>query len=227
MTSAPDSNLVGRIGSEFKDEIINLWKTKDSADFEYFVKADSESWLNGMWADDSPFRQLLDKVDLTRTAEIACGFGRHSSKIVDRCKELYLIDTSIDGLNVARERLSSYPHVKFVLSEDGVSLPGIDDASLTTVFSYDAMVHFEPLTMACYMAECGRTLQKGGMACLHHSNYAGNPTGRIDKVPGWRNYMTLDLLSHFASRCGLAVVESVVIDWSFEASDRLTLLLRE
>lgn len=226
MASDP-KNSAGRIGSDFKDDIINLWKTKESPDFEYFVQADSESWLNGMWIDGSPFRKLFDKMELTRTAEIACGFGRHSSKIVDRCEELYLIDTSVDGLNVARERFSSHPHVKFILSEDGVSLPGIDDGSLTAVFSYDAMVHFEPLTMASYIAECGRTLKTGGMACLHHSNYSGNPTGRIDKVPGWRNYMTLDLLSHFASRSSLFVAEPIVIDWSFEGSDRITLLVRQ
>lgn len=208
----------------FRNEIIDLWKTKESADFIYFTKGESEGWVASFWEPTSIFVRLFNELNTTRCAEIACGFGRHSAQIVNRCQELYLIDTSIDAIAVAKERFKAHPHVKVLLSEDGLSLPAVPNHHLTAVFSYDAMVHFEPLTVAAYLAEINRTLATHGRALLHHSNYAGNPTGKFSDAIGGRNYMTLDLFAHFCSRNGLKILYQHVLDWSFEKSDALTLV---
>jgi hypothetical protein len=89
----------------------------------------------------------------------------------------------------------------------------IDDASVTAVFSYDAMVHFEPITVASNLAEIGRELVPGGRSVLHHSKFSGNPTGIFTSSPSWRNYMTTDLFAHFASRAGLAVLNYQTFQW--------------
>lgn len=219
-----DEPKVANIGVAYRDEIINLWKTKESADFIYYTKGETEDWLKPFWASDSIFLNLFSRLDTTRCAEIASGFGRHSAQIVTLCQELYLVDTSVDAVAYAQNRFKSHPHVKVILSQDGTSMPGIPNEHLTSIFSYDAMVHFEPLTIVCYLAEINRTLKRGGMALLHHSNYSGNPMGKISTVIGARNYMSQDLFAHFCSRNGLRIVDQHLLDWSFPKSDALTLV---
>ncbi len=223
MTTLTNDKLK-EVGVTFRNEIIDLWKTKDSADFIYFTKGETDAWLTKFWNPDSIFLKLFNTLNTTHCAEIACGFGRHSAKIFQRCASLHLIDTSIDALAIAKERFKLHPQVKIVLSEDGTSMPGIADHSLTSIFSYDAMVHFEPLTMICYLAEISRTLVPGGKALLHHSNYSGNPTGKISTVMGARNYMSKDLFAHLCSRSGLRIIDQHILDWSFAQSDALSLL---
>lgn len=213
-----------KVGENFRKEIIDLWKTKDSADYIYYTKGETEDWLKPFWAADSVFLKFFNTLDIRSCAEIACGFGRHAAQIFQRTQTLYLVDTSIDALGFARERFKQYPHVKIILSEDGLSMPSIPDHSLTAVFSYDAMVHFEPLTMVHYLAEINRTLMPGGRALLHHSNFTGNPIGTIANVTGARNFMSKELFAHFCSRNGLKVIAQQILDWSFPQSDALTLI---
>lgn len=217
-------NRLKNIGSTFRDEIIDLWKTKESQDYIYFTKGESDRWIAAFWNPDSVFLKLFSQLNTTKCAEIACGFGRHSSQIHQRCQELYLIDTSIDATDYARERFKPFPHVRVFLSYDGLTLPGIADESLTSVFSYDAMVHFEPLTVASYLSEISRVLVRGGRALLHHSNYSGNPTGKLHDVEGARNYMSQSLFAHLCSRNNLKIISQELIDWSFEKSDALSLI---
>lgn len=223
-TTTETNNNLKAIGASFRNEIIDLWKTKDSEDYIYFTQGEMDNWLAAFWKEDSVFLKLFKQLNITRCAEIACGFGRHSSQIYNKCQELYLIDTSIDATNYARERFKSSPHVKVFLSYDGLSMPGIADESLTSVFSYDAMVHFEPLTITAYLSEIARTLVQGGRALLHHSNYSGNPTGKIEDVEGARNYMTQSLFAHLCSRNNLTVISQEILDWSFKESDALSLI---
>jgi ubiquinone/menaquinone biosynthesis C-methylase UbiE len=224
MNTKTGDNKLKDLGTHFRNEIIDLWKTKSSADFMYFIKGESEKWLAKFWEPESRFIKLFNQLDTTRCAEIACGFGRHSAQIANRCQELFLIDTSIDALVYAQQRFNTMPNVRIILSEDGLSMPGIADHYLTSVFCYDAMVHFEPLTVVAYLAEINRTLAAGGKALLHHSNFSGNPTGKISDVIGGRNYMTQDLFAHFCSRNGLKIIEQHLLDWSFDKSDALSLI---
>lgn len=224
MNTKADDNILKQSGANFRDEIIDLWKTRSSPDYVYFFKGESEKWVAKFWEPESIFLKLFNQLDITRCAEIACGFGRHSAQFAERSQELFLIDTSIDALDYARQRFNSMPHIKIIHSEDGLSMPHIPDNYLTAVFSYDAMVHFEPLTVAAYLTEISRTLVPGKKALLHHSNFSGNPTGKISDVIGARNYMTQDLFAHFCSRNNLKILEQHLLDWSFEKSDALTLI---
>ena len=208
----------------FANEIVFLWRDHDAPDAAYFDMAETEDWTRGIWEANSPFQKLMAQMDLRAVAEIACGRGRHAAHLLSTSDELYLIDTSVAAIQFARERFEPHAKVKVILSEDGQSLPNVPDNHLTAVFSFDAMVHFEPLTIAAYLSETARVLRPGGRALIHHSNYSQNPTGTIKESPGWRNYMTEDLFAHFASRAGLRIVDRSVISWAGPDSDALTLL---
>lgn len=204
-----------------KQSVIDVWKTEGSPDYAYFDAVEDK--VDGFWADGSFYRSEFEKLDLTATLEIACGKGRHSAKIVDRCGTLILADTSVDAIASASGRFADNPNVSTHVIEDGETLPFIPDLSVTSAFSYDAMVHFEALTMASYLREMGRVLTQGGLALFHHSNYSAAPENFFNQNPGWRNFMSFDLLCHLASRAGLTILTFREIDWAAPKSDALTL----
>jgi ubiquinone/menaquinone biosynthesis C-methylase UbiE len=211
------------------EEIVRTWLTKDSTDFGYFQRFEAPELVNLFWSRSSRFRRSFEKwLDLTDTLEIACGAGRHAAQIVNQCGRLTLIDTSQDAVAIARERFAQNNNVTVVLSEDGLTLP-FPERSFSTVYSYDAMVHFELLTMASYIKEIGRVLRPGGRAIIHHSNYGKNPSGKFDENPSWRNFMPSGLVVHLADRNGLRVLEHQVFPWNkrwFLKTDALTVLER-
>ena len=76
-------------------------------------------------------------------------------------------------------------------------MPGVPDASVDVVWSFDVFVHFAPLDTAGYMAEVARVLRPGGVATIHHSG------GR--NRSGWRAPMTARLFANLAVERGLEV----------------------
>lgn len=171
--------------------IISFWE-KGGADFDYYQNAEQEHWMKVFWGEDSLFVPLFQKLSLDYTLEIACGTGRHSSTFIDKVKRLYLLDSSQEAINIAKERFSNYNNVHYIYNKSGFGISDdiIKNESLTAVFSYDAMVHFEKESIKSYLADSYRVLKPGGYGLFHHSNYDKNPNGKFTDNPGWRNYMT-------------------------------------
>jgi ubiquinone/menaquinone biosynthesis C-methylase UbiE len=209
-------------------EIISYWATEKSPDFQYFANFERPDRVRVFWGPSSRFRWCFDRyLDLTNVLEIACGAGRHADQIVNRCGTLILVDTSPAALALARKRFAEISNVLIPSATDGATLPA-EDRSVTAVFSYDAMVHFEPLTIATYLREIARVLVPGGRALLHHSNYAKNPTGKFKDNPHWRNFMPPGLFAHFSDRANLRILEQQLFRWygSWQRIDALTVLER-
>ena len=206
-------------------EIIETWKTKSSSNYHYFDKAENLS--DGFWNVDGAFYQNFQQLDLTSCLELACGHGRHAARIADKCGRLYLVDTSIDAIDFVTRRFDGRPNITCHLSVDGASFHFVPDGSLTSMFSYDAMVHFEFFNVWSYLQEIARTLAPGGRALIHHSNYSANPTGKFTDNPGWRNYMCESTFRHMVSRCGLSILSFRALDWSAPNSDALSLLQKQ
>jgi SAM-dependent methyltransferase len=211
-----------------KDEtkrIISFWE-KGGADWDYYQSAEDQKWLKVFWSPDSVFYPLFQKLDLHSVLEIACGTGRHSAQVIDQVKNLYLLDSSAEALKLAAERFANHPNVVCIHNKSGFGIPAarIKDHVLTSVFSYDAMVHFEKESVRSYVLDSYRVLKSGGLALLHHSNYDKNPGGKFTDNPGWRNYMTQDLFCSYAREAGFDVVHSQVFNFSTKDSDCITLL---
>ncbi len=223
--ATPDAPHVDPQPSAQTDDIVNLWAKEDSSDFAYFEAAESDDWVGGFWAPTSPFQRLFAELDLESVLELASGQGRHSAQFVDRCGRLVLTDTSRPALDFAEQRFAGNPRVSTVQSLDGMTIPlPTEQGQFSTVFSFDALVHFELECIASYLGEIARLLRPGGRALLHHSNYTANPGGTIQENPSWRNFMSLDIMAHLASRRGLHVVVQQPVNWQLRASDGLTLL---
>lgn len=168
---------------------------------------------------------LADAVDFSRTLDLAAGQGRNAARLLPRARELWLVDILAENIAACRARFGADPRLRYHVN-DGASLPCVPHAALTLVFCFDSMVHFDSDVVRAYLHEFARVLAPGGHAFLHHSNHAANPGGDYRDSPAWRNFMTRELMAHWAAKAGLEVVRQQPVDWLGDggALDCLTLL---
>jgi ubiquinone/menaquinone biosynthesis C-methylase UbiE len=200
------------------EKIGHAWK-------ESTYYADAEKWTNVIfWNPDTIFRRLFGRLDLTSVIELACGRGRHAEKIAPACGSLVLIDIHQENIDFCKSRLGHHPNVSFA-KNNGYQFTGVAAGSVTAIYCYDAMVHFNPDLVENYLNETARVLAKDGMALYHHSNYNAPQTVSYGANPHARNHMTLSLFSEYAENAGLSVQESHAIKWAqVDDLDRITLL---
>lgn len=212
------------MGKDPVKRIISFWK-QGGADYDYYKAAEDPGWIEIFWAPASAFRALFDQLDISRTLEIACGTGRHSFQVRDRFDQLTLLDSSAAAINLAREKFRGFPNVTYIHHPSGTGLPeSLPDNSFSTVFSYDAMVHFEQHTILSYMKGAARVLVPGGLCLLHYSNFQANPGGLFSDNPGWRNHMTQEIFNAMAADAGLEILDTRIFNFSSTDSDALSLL---
>lgn len=102
------------------------------------------------------------------TLEIGPGHGRWTQALALRSARLHLVELSPNCLEACRKRFRDVGHLIFHLTP-GTELPGIEDASVDFVWSYDVFVHIEPADIAAYLGEISRVLKPGGKCVIHHA----------------------------------------------------------
>lgn len=172
----------------------------------YFAHAEKHmqsSWDKLIWPTikDCRFDVVID---------LAAGHGRNSEKLLPLSGKLIVMDIQAGNIEACRKRFEGRPNVEFIVN-NGYDLRPVPDNSVTLVYCFDAMVHFEPDVVKQYQADIARVLVKGGRAFLHHSNYTGGTDWR--KNPASRNYMSQELFYQGALAAGLRMVSSKVINW--------------
>ena len=193
-------------------------------DSPYYDNA--ERWIHVFWDEETIFRQMFERLDLTATLELSCGHGRHAEQIAARTGNLTLIDIHVDNLNFCRERLRSFPSIKYV-EGNGYDFSAIESKSITAIYCYDSMVHFSPDIVGSYLKDTARILRPGGMALFHHSNFPAPLNQHYGRNPHGRNHMTKELFASLATAGGLLVHESVIIPWGgIDNLDCVTLVQR-
>jgi SAM-dependent methyltransferase len=192
----------------------------------YYDRAEQPDWLGAFWRSDNPkrpFRKMFGQLNLRATAELACGHGRHAAQIYQQVPALILVDVVPENIAYCRERFKGAPNV-VCIQNDGATFQPIPKASLTAIYCYDAMVHFEFDVVLSYVRDAARVLQPGGRALFHHSNLLAFP-GRDHRLnPGGRNFMSQGIFMHAARRAGFEIVESQTMDWDAPQTDCLTLI---
>lgn len=172
---------------------------------------DRYDWGGGgeEWSASAAWKQgLIDDVLIpliptgSAVLEIGPGAGRWSELLAARASRLVLVDVSEEPLRRCRERLARFDNVSYVHGR-GSELPGIPDASIDAVWSFDVFVHIAPPDFVAYLDEIARVLRPGGVAAIHHSD--GRNRGRLLSRHGWRAPMSRGLLAALAAPRGLAV----------------------
>jgi SAM-dependent methyltransferase len=175
------------------------------------------SSLGEEWNESPDWKQaLIDDVLLPTipaggtVVEIGAGGGRWSEVLAARAERTILVDVTPAVLELCRERLGERDDVEYRVSS-GSDLPGVEDASVDAVWSFDVFVHVAPVDQAGYLDEVARVLRPGGIAAIHHAD--GRNRGNQPSRRGWRAPMSAHLFAVLARERGLTV-ERQVRSWS-------------
>jgi len=172
---------------------------------------------------------VRDELDPSKTVlEIAPGHGRWSEYLIAHAGRVFLVDLNPQCIEFCRERFGDRENVEYLVN-DGRSLPGIADASIDFVWSYDSFVHIEREAIQSYFHELSRVLRPGGVAVIHHAGrrHSMLPLGFLRRLgpPGrWvyrvlsmkldtaggddgdRSHVSRELVRRMAERAGLEVL---------------------
>lgn len=187
-----------------------------------------EGMANSQWTKlIEPFFGRLP-IDYSSILELACGHGRMTSILLGKADTVVAVDVLQENIDFCANRFAGVEKLRLVRN-DGVTLKEIPDSSITFLFCFDSMVHFDSDVIRAYLGEFRRILKPGGFAFCHHSNYDRNPEGDFQKAPHARNFMTENMFRHYAFKEGLKTVKTKVIDWGagekhFERHDCLSLV---
>lgn len=176
----------------------------------YYDRA--EKWIHKFWDKESVFKKLFDKLDSSYVIELAAGHGRHAEQIAGNVMELVIMEVHDENLNACRNRLNKFDNIKYLKCE-GFAYDGVEDNWATSIYCYDAMVHFNPNVIQSYLYDSYRVLKPGGRALFHHSNYPAPQNSNWMKNPHGRNHMTKKLFAEMSEKAGFKVLESHEIRW--------------
>jgi ubiquinone/menaquinone biosynthesis C-methylase UbiE len=171
----------------------------------YFI--DAEPHMELQW-NEIIFPEIRN-LDFTTVLDLACGHGRNSEFLRQHTKYLHLVDINQSCIDACRLRFGDtkdgtrfYYHVT-----DGNHLKMIPDDSISLVYSWDSMVHFDKLIIRDYLLDIKRVLRSGGSAFLHHSNYGEKaPDSDWAKNSGTRSDMSAKIMQEYAAAIDLEVV---------------------
>lgn len=151
--------------------------------------------------------------------EIGPGYGRWTRFLLALCETYAGFDVSPLCTEHCRKRFAdtiAHRPVRFE-TNDGTSLPGVPDASVDFVFSFDCLVHVEQATLDAYLAAITRALRPGGRAFLHHSNYAAVSA----EAGGWDHErgrsQSAEAMRAAAGSHGLHVLVQEPVSWAHHA----------
>jgi hypothetical protein len=137
-------------------------------------KDDGDKWSVQWGSTDlewstSIFPRIRKFIPAPTILEIAPGFGRWTQFLKGFCDQLIAVDVSPACIARCKERFASDPHVR-CYTNDGKSLPMVEDGSIDFAFSFDSLVHVEADIITAYLNQLGKKLKPGGFAFIHHSN---------------------------------------------------------
>jgi ubiquinone/menaquinone biosynthesis C-methylase UbiE len=196
----------------------------------YFI--DAEPVIELQW--NQIIFPLIRDLDFTSVLDLACGHGRNSEYLRHYAKEIHLVDINQSCIDACRERFSETKDgVQFHYHvTDGNHLKMINNESITLVYTWDSMVHFDKLIVRDYMKEIGRVLKVGGTAFLHHSNYGEKaPDSNWANNSGTRSDMSGSLMRQYAQEVGLRVVTQKIQGraegWGEDGLDCVSILSKQ
>jgi ubiquinone/menaquinone biosynthesis C-methylase UbiE len=189
----------------------DVWNEHESETASLYYK-NSESNLGIFWTEHSIFYRYFKHLDCSYIVELACGHGRHVEKYLASAKKVTLVDINKENIDFCKSRFSDNELITYIVNT-GCNFIDIDTSSQTSVFCYDAMVHFEMLDVLEYIKDANRILTLGGKILFHHSNIDFYPELSGLQKPLWRNFMSADIFVYLATRFGFKVLSQDVFSF--------------
>lgn len=173
-----------------------------------------EQWNKIIWPKIKDF-------DFSSVLELAPGFGRNTELLIKHAGEITLVDVNQHCIDACRERFAVEKRctVHYMVN-DGKSLSGIPDSSVTMIYSWDSVVHFDKEVVKLYAKEFTRVMAPGGKGFVHHSNY-GHTSQSSDWLshPHNRSNMTDELFARYIRDNGMEIISQELLDWDLKDLD--------
>lgn len=192
---------------------------------------DAEQYMAGQW--ERVIEPMVRDLDFRHVLEIAPGHGRNTEFLRRRAQSIFLVDVNQTCIDACRERFGeARDGCRFFYGvTDGNGVPMVPDASITLVYTFDSMVHFDKLIVRDYVREIRRVLRPGGCAVLHHSNLGQQrPNSDWARNIGNRSEMTAEIMRGYADEAGLNVrfqrSSGIADGWGMDDLDCFTILER-
>lgn len=150
--------------------------------------------------------------------EIACGFGRWTQFLKDRCDRLYAIDLAQSCVDASSARFARDKYVSCHLT-DGKSLAMVPDQSVDFVFSFDSLVHADATVLEAYVSQLPRILKPKGAAFIHHSNLGAygrvqrRLLGLVDDFQARDPHVSAAKVEGYAEAAGLRCISQELHTW--------------
>src|ERR1044071_7325806 len=82
----------------------------------YYDAVEDPALLSIFWS-DGIFKNKFDQLDLTNVIDLACGHGRHAAQIVDRARQVIVVDINRENIAYCRNRFKAHSHVSYVTND--------------------------------------------------------------------------------------------------------------
>ena len=202
-------------------DVKEVWAKNDYYDM-------AEPYMDAQW-DEIIWPKIKD-LDFSNVVDLAAGHGRNSMKLAPISKKLTIVDICPENIEFCSNRFKDLNNINFAVC-DGKTIP-VKSKSVSLVYCFDAMVHFDSDTVESYIKEMSRVLKKGGNAFLHYSNWSGFCNDDWRYNPHARHYMTQDFFKALCQKYGLTILSTEFLTWGedpdyrFEDLDAVSVLVK-
>lgn len=197
---------------------------------EYYFQAETSARQSFDSIKSTIGASLFNSFDFSAVLDFACGYGRIASHFSRLSKRLICCDINYDSISYCRDRFvpiasSAKPDTtdsnanrsclyEFIVND--LEQITLEDASLSFIYSWDAMVHFDKEMVERYVKEFSRLLQPGGYGFIHHSNYAtiSKSKKNYKENSSWRGHVTKEDVCSMLEQNHFRVVKQQPIPWN-------------
>lgn len=189
----------------------------------YFEAAEHDASMNQFWDQNSKFYEMFQQLNLSNVIELAVGRGRHVLQYIERANQVTVVDILQENIEFCKDRFKNYDKIHYY-TNNGYNIEKLESEKFTSLFSYDAMVHFEMMDINEYLKDIYRVLIPGGRVLLHHSNNDYNYKASFANAPEGRSFMNKTIFAYLSYRAGFKIIDQQVINWGLKSLDCITLL---
>jgi SAM-dependent methyltransferase len=176
---------------------------------------DAEKGMDAQWSHF--IWPHIEGSDFSCVVDLAAGHGRNTAKLLTVADVVYAVDINQENIDFMSKRFGPREKLRLI-KNNGYEIPEIGSGSVSFVYSFDAMVHFDSDVVRNYIHEFRRIMRPGARGFCHYSNYTGNPTGSYRDHPGWRNFMSRALFEHWIAKAGFRVLKSHYLRGTIQVS---------
>ena len=195
MSEPPQSEVTQQRLASLADYSGAPWTPENS----YFTKA--EPHMPALW--DQLVWPFIGDCDFTDVIDLAAGHGRNTVFLLKVAKHVTVMDIQAGNVAACQSRFIDETRLAF-FTNNGFDFSPVQDNTITLIYCFDAMVHFDSDVVRSYLSDARRILKPGGRAFLHHSNYTGGHDWRTTRrlvISCLRNCLNIMLLRRNSGWC--------------------------